>query len=107
MLSIGRPRYNAGDRTFYDAIIIEAVKRRVNVPNSDAELMESLKKENKDFKKLCEEHEGLKKKIRELDKGKFHIPEQEAEIIRLKKLKLNCKDKIHQLLTDYRKNAQV
>lgn len=72
------------------------------MPNSEAALEETLKKENKEFRKLAEEHEDLKKKIQELDKHKFLTPDQETEISRLKKLKLQGKDRMHQILTEHK-----
>lgn len=69
---------------------------------SESELTENLKNENEEFRKLSEEHEDLKKKIKELEKSKLLTPEQEIEIARLKKIKLKGKDKIYQILSEYR-----
>lgn len=73
------------------------------MPNSEATLEENLKKENQEYRKLAGEHEVLKKKIHELDKHKFLTPDQEKEIITLKKLKLQGKDRMAHILVEHKK----
>ncbi len=73
---------------------------------SETELDEGLKSENEEYRKLCEEHEDLKKQVRDLEHHKLHTPEQEAEISRLKKLKLKGKDRMHFLLSEHRRKSK-
>ena len=71
---------------------------------TDEEIVEALKKVNDDFKKLCQEHKELNGQLDELNKKHYLSTEEEIEKKRMQKEKLNRKDKIAELVRDYKKN---
>lgn len=70
---------------------------------NDEEVKELLRKENEEFKKLDEEHRGLKALLAEMDKKVYLSADEEMERKRLQKLKLFKKDKMAELIRDYKK----
>ena len=68
----------------------------------EEELVEIICKENKEFKKLWDNHYELKDKIQEFEKMKYLTPEEELERKKLKKIKLKEKDLIMQMVSEYR-----
>ena len=73
---------------------------------SEAEIMKALEKENDEYKKLGIEHQELKGKV-DAFKKKHLSPEEETEINRLKKLKLQKKDRMAELVREYKKKASM
>jgi uncharacterized protein YdcH (DUF465 family) len=71
---------------------------------TDEEIVEALKKVSDDFKKLCQEHKELNVQLDELNKKHYLSPEEEIEKKRMQKEKLYRKDKIAELVRDYKKN---
>ncbi len=67
----------------------------------DPELVEKIKSESREFKKLHEEHVILKSKVDDLNKRKFLTPEQEIEKQNIKKQKLKNKDRMAQILSEH------
>jgi hypothetical protein len=65
------------------------------------ELVERVKRENEEFRRLLEEHRALDRKVEEFSKRRFLTPEQEVERQRLKKEKLQKKDKLVAILREY------
>jgi uncharacterized protein len=70
----------------------------------DEEIMELLKKENTEYKKLDEEHKNLKQALAEIDKKVYLNPDEEMERKRLQKLKLSKKDRMAELIWEYKKS---
>ena len=64
----------------------------------DLETLEKVKDQNPEFKKLYEEHTQLKIKVEALNKLKFLTPEQELEKKQIQKQKLNCKDRMEEII---------
>lgn len=58
---------------------------------------------NEEFKKLYNEHFELEKKIAEFDSKHYLSPEEELERKRLQKLKLSGKDRMFQIINEYKK----
>jgi uncharacterized protein YdcH (DUF465 family) len=73
----------------------------------EQEIIESLKKENEEFKKLLEEHHDLDVTLAEIDKKVYLTPEEEIERKKLQKLKLAKKDKMAEFIRDFRKSHPV
>ncbi len=73
----------------------------------EQEIIESLKKENEEFKKLLEEHHDLDATLAEMDKKVYLTPEEEIERKKLQKLKLAKKDKMAEFIRDFRKGNPV
>ncbi|GJL77978.1 MAG: hypothetical protein NPINA01_09670 [Nitrospinaceae bacterium] len=65
------------------------------------ELLEKIKGENEEFKKLYEEHSALKNRVEELNKMKFLSSEQEIEKKKHQKEKLKAKDRLEEILSTY------
>lgn len=66
------------------------------------ELIESLKKENKEFSQLMNEHKEFEERLEELNKLKYLTPEQEIEKKKIQKLKLKGKDRMNEIITSFR-----
>ena len=71
----------------------------------ETDLLERLKKDNNEFKKLYEEHTNLKAKVDELNKLKFLTAEQEMEKKKYQKQKLKNKDRITEILKEVEASA--
>ena len=67
----------------------------------DLGLLEKLKDENQEFKKLYEEHTKLKNRVEELNALKFLSPEQKNEKKTIQKQKLKTKDRLDEILSKH------
>jgi len=70
---------------------------------TEQEIIELLKKESEEFKKLDEEHRNLKNTLVEIDRKVYLTTEEEVERKKLQKLKLIKKDRMAELIREYRK----
>jgi uncharacterized protein YdcH (DUF465 family) len=70
---------------------------------TEQEIIELLKKENEEFRKLDEEHRNLKSSLVEIDRKVYLTTEEEVERKKLQKLKLIKKDRMAELIREYRK----
>ncbi len=73
----------------------------------EQEIIEHLKKENDEFRKVLEEHHGLDATLAEIDKKVYLTPEEEVERKKLQKQKLAKKDKMAEFIRDFRKTHPV
>ncbi len=69
----------------------------------EQEIVDQLKKENEEFKKLSEEHRNLDGLLAEIDNKRYLTPEEELERKRIQKLKLLRKDRMAELIREYKK----
>ncbi|MFA4918409.1 MAG: DUF465 domain-containing protein [Thermodesulfovibrionales bacterium] len=69
----------------------------------EQEIVDQLKKENEEFKKLSEEHRNLDGLLAEIDNKRYLTPEEEVERKRIQKLKLLRKDRMAELIREYKK----
>jgi uncharacterized protein len=69
----------------------------------EQEIVDQLKKENEEFKKLSEEHRNLDGLLVEIDNKRYLTPEEEVERKRIQKLKLLRKDRMAELIREYKK----
>jgi uncharacterized protein YdcH (DUF465 family) len=67
------------------------------------EIVEFLKKQNEEFRKLSEEHRSLDGLLSEIDSKHYLTPEEEVERKRIQKQKLVKKDRMAELVREYRK----
>lgn len=72
--------------------------------SKDVELIERLIGENEELKKLYENHLGFELRLAELGKRSYLSDQDKLEIKKLKVVKLQGKDKIEQILSEYRKS---
>ena len=70
------------------------------------DIVEALKKQNEEFKKISEEHRNLDELLAEMDSKHYLSPEEELERKRMQKLKLVRKDRMAELMREYKKVAQ-
>jgi uncharacterized protein YdcH (DUF465 family) len=70
----------------------------------EEEIIEILKKENEEFRKLYEEHRQLDSILDEMNKKPYLTPEEEIEKKRMQKEKLYKKDKMAEMIRQYRSN---
>jgi len=71
------------------------------------DVVEILKKENEEFRKLTEEHRSLDSLLSEIDSKRYLTPEEEIERKNIQKQKLFKKDKIAELVREYRKSHSL
>ncbi len=73
----------------------------------EEDIVETLKKENKEFRRIYQEHRELDSQLLQFNKKSYLTPEEEAEMHRIKKEKLYKKDKIAELLREYKKHHSM
>jgi len=66
--------------------------------NGEEELVAKLLEENEEFRKLYDEHQDLENKLEEFKKLRHLIPDDEVQVNTLKKLKLQGKDRMAQII---------
>lgn len=69
----------------------------------EEEIVEILKRENEEFRRLAEEHRSLDNMLAEIDRKPYLTAEEEIERKRIQKLKLNKKDRMAELIREYKK----
>ena len=69
--------------------------------NINPELLEKVQNENEEFRGLYEKHSTLKQKVEAFNKMKIMTPEQELEKKINQKEKLNLKDRMEKILSQY------
>ena len=70
----------------------------------EQEIIESLKQSSEEFRKLHEEHHALDETLAEIDKKVYLTPEEEIERKKLQKQKLAKKDKLADMVREYKKS---
>jgi uncharacterized protein YdcH (DUF465 family) len=68
----------------------------------EEELIKKLWEENEEFRKIKEEHLWFHKKVEELDRKPFLTPAERLKRDELKKRKLFLKDRMEEMLAEYR-----
>jgi uncharacterized protein YdcH (DUF465 family) len=71
------------------------------------EIVEFLKKENDEFKKLSEEHRDLDGLLSEIDSKRYLTAEEEIERKRIQKQKLARKDRMAELVREHKKTQTL
>ena len=69
----------------------------------EAEVKDFLRNENEEYKKIEEEHRKLNQYLDEMSKKKYLSSEEEIEKKKLQKQKLQFKDRLAQLIREYKK----
>ena len=70
----------------------------------EEDIIEVLKKENEEFKKLSQEHRKLDCLLLEIDKKAYLTTHDEIERKNMQKMKLAKKDRMAELIREYKKN---
>jgi uncharacterized protein len=73
----------------------------------EQQIVDSLTRENSEFKKLMEEHHSLEDMLSEMDKKVYLTAEEELERKKLQKQKLLKKDKMAEMIRDFRKGQHL
>jgi uncharacterized protein YdcH (DUF465 family) len=73
----------------------------------EREIVEFLKKENEEFRRLSEEHRNLDELLVEIDDRKYLTPEEEVERKKIQKQKLLKKDRMAELVREYKKSRSA
>jgi len=71
------------------------------------EIIELLKKENEEFKRLMEEHRSLEGILEAIDNKRYLTPEEEIERKKIQKQKLLKKDRMAELVREYKKSRSL
>ncbi len=73
----------------------------------EQEVIESLAKANEEFRKLVEEHHNLEGMLAEIDRKVYLTPEEEIERKKIQKQKLIKKDRMAELIRDFKKDKSL
>jgi len=73
---------------------------------TDEQIAETLKRENTEYQKLSLEHKELEAFLEELNKKRYLTTEEDIEKKRKQKEKLFRKDRMAELIREYRKNSK-
>ncbi|MBL7032352.1 MAG: DUF465 domain-containing protein [Nitrospira sp.] len=68
----------------------------------EADVINSLRSENEEFKKIEEEHKKLEESLADIDKKKYLTPEDEMERKNIQKQKLQFKDQMAKIVRGYK-----
>lgn len=71
----------------------------------DSEIVEILRVQNEEYRKLYEEHKKLKLTLSEINKSKYISPEEEVERKKIQKQKLMKKDRMAEIVREYKNKA--
>ncbi|MCX8026979.1 MAG: YdcH family protein [Thermodesulfovibrionales bacterium] len=74
---------------------------------TENEIVEVLKQENEEFKKIYNEHRELDARLLEMSKKPYLTSEEEMEKKRMQKEKLYKKDRIAELIREYKKQKNL
>ncbi|MFO0752743.1 MAG: DUF465 domain-containing protein [Thermodesulfovibrionales bacterium] len=72
---------------------------------NEEEIIELLKRENEEFRRLYQEHRELDGLLAEFSRKHYLSPEEEVEENRMKKEKLHKKDRIAEIIREYGKKV--
>ncbi len=72
----------------------------------DTKLIETLKEQNEEYKKLYEEHKKLKEVLAEINKNKYITADEEIEKKKIQKKKLQKKDRMEEIVREYKKRQK-
>ncbi len=70
--------------------------------NTQEDLKAHLMQTNEEFRRLADEHSQYHHELEALEAKSHLTPQEEVEEHRLKKLKLNLKDQMNQIMSRYR-----
>ena len=73
----------------------------------NAELVERVRKENQEFDRLYVEHQKLESELGEFARLKHLNPQEELEKKRLQKIKLAGKDRMADILREYKQQNPI
>ncbi len=73
-----------------------------NMSREDYDIALSLCERDAEFLELWQEHQNLKKQLKDLESKSFLDSEEEQEVKRIKRLKLQGKDRIAQKIYQYK-----
>lgn len=71
---------------------------------TEQEIIDLLRRESEEFKKLDEEHKQLERLLAQIDSKVYLSSDEEMERKRIQKLKLLKKDKMAEIVREYRKS---
>jgi uncharacterized protein YdcH (DUF465 family) len=73
----------------------------------DQEIAAILGRENEEYRKLGEEHKDLEQLLSDIDRKRYLTQEEELERKKIQKLKLIKKDRMAELIREYKKSHSV
>jgi uncharacterized protein YdcH (DUF465 family) len=72
----------------------------------ETEIIEALKEQNEEYRKLYEEHKKLKEALAEIDKSKYITAEEGLKRKGIQKQKLQKKDRMAEIVREYKKSRK-
>lgn len=74
---------------------------------TEQEIVKVLSIESEEFRRLGAEHKSLEEKLADFNQRVYLTPEEEMEKKRIQKLKLAAKDKMAELIRQYKKSHSL
>lgn len=72
----------------------------------EAEIINALRSENEEFRRIEEEHRKLDKNLEEIIKKRYLTPDEEVEKKKMQKQKLQYKDRLAEFIREYGKQLK-
>ncbi len=72
----------------------------------DSEIKKILVESDEEFKKIYEEHQNYENQLKNFQDKHFLTSEEELEVKKIKKKKLFLKDKMQQIINEYKKESK-
>jgi len=73
----------------------------------EEDIIEILKKDNEEFSRIYNEHRKLDSQLAEFNKKPYLTPEEDLEMLKIKKEKLYKKDKLAELIKEYKRQHAI
>ncbi|MDA8078665.1 MAG: DUF465 domain-containing protein [Nitrospiraceae bacterium] len=73
----------------------------------EQEIVETLKKESEEFRRLVDEHHSLEGILADIDRKVYLTAEEEMERKKVQKQKLAKKDKMADIIREYKKDHSI
>ncbi len=73
----------------------------------EQEIVETLKKESEEFRRLVDEHHSLEGILADIDRKVYLTAEEEMERKKVQKQKLAKKDKMAEIIREYKKDHSI
>lgn len=72
----------------------------------ETKIIETLREQHDEYKKLYEEHKKLKEALAEINKNKYITAEEEIEKKKMQKKKLQKKDRMEEIVREFKNSLK-
>ncbi|RJQ21758.1 MAG: DUF465 domain-containing protein [Nitrospiraceae bacterium] len=72
----------------------------------EADIIAVLRSENEEFRRLEDEHRTMEKTLDEMNKKRYLTADEEVDKKKMQKQKLHCKDRMAELIREYKQGVK-